>query len=226
MPVTRFQGQHTLNASGQTVIDRTSPLLMDGYITIGQLPIPLNNGIVLVNAALTDNNAGQANAPDISINVAASQTAVIPMCCSEYLKQVNSFLSTSSVPSIGNDGKLADNSGDSPLAKGTQINSFEIAYSVQSGPLTTINFRADAATFANGVANANTVLYANTEQGAAARANTASATTCRVLTIPVTSPAFDITDNVYIYVKISPVTPGGCTFRLYSVMMNITFNYL
>ena len=226
MPVTRFQGSHSINASGQTVIDQTSPILMDGAITIGQLPIPLLNGGPLVNATFTDNNAGQANAPDISINVAAGQTAVIPLCCAEYIKQVNSFLSTSSVPSILADGTLADGSGDTPLSKGTKITSFEIAYSVQGGPLTSLNFRADSVTFKNNTANATAVLYANTEQGAANRANTTNATTCRVLTIPVTSPVFDIADNTYVYVKISPVTPGGCTFRLYSVMMNFTFNYL
>lgn len=225
MPPTRFAGLKTINASGQTVIATDSPVLMDGAITIGQLPLPLNNAIALVNAALTDNNAGQANAPDISINVAAAQTAVIPMYCSEYVKQVNSFLSTSSVPAVANDGTLADGSGDSPVAKGTKLTAFEISYTVQGGPLTTINFRADLVTFKNGVANANTALVANTELGAANRANTANATTCRVVTIPVTTPAFDITDNTYVYIKISPVTPGGCTFRLYSVMMNMTFNF-
>lgn len=225
MPITRFQGQHTINAAGATVIDLTSPVLMDGAITIGQLPIPLADSLLLVNAALTDNNAGQANAPDISINVAAAQTAVIPISCSEYIKQINSFLSTVSVPPIGNDGKLADTSGDTPITKGTKITSFEIAYTVQGGPLTTINFRADLVTLVNGVANANTALVANTELGAANRANTANATTSRVVTIPVTTPAFDVADNTQMYVKISPVTPGGCTFRLYSVVMNFTFNY-
>lgn len=223
---TRFQGAHTINASGVTVIDQTNPLLMDGAITIGQLPLTLNNAGPLVNAVLTDNNAGQANAPDISINVAASLTAVIPLSCSEYIKQINSFLSTTSVPSILNDGTLADGSGDSPVLKGTKVTGFEISYSVQTAALTSLNFRADLVTFKNGVANANTVLYANTEQGAANRAVTASATTCRVVTIPVTTPVFDVVDNTLVYVKISPVTPATSTFRLYSVMMNFTFNYL
>jgi len=226
MPVTRFAGAHTINASGQNVIDQTSPLQMDGAITIGQLPIPLANALLLVNAVLTDNNAGQANAPDLSINVAASQTAVIPISCSEYIKQINSFLSTASVPPILNDGTLADNSGDAPLAKGTKITSLEISYSVQGGPLTSLNFRADINTYKNGVANATVVAIANAALAAGNLANTTNATTCRVVTIPVTIPAFDNIDNTYFYIKISPVTPGGCTFRLYSVMMNFTFNYL
>lgn len=224
MPVTRFQGQHTINASGQTVIALDSPVLMDGAISIGQLPIPLGNAIALVNATLTDNNAGQGNAPDISINVAAGQTAVIPICISEYIKQVNGFLTTTSVPPINADGFLADGSGDSPITKGTKITSFELAYTVQAGPLTSLNFRADLVTFKNGVANANTVLIANAAQAAPNLANTTNATTPRVITIPVTTPVFDIVDNTYVYIKISPVTPGGCTFRLYSVMMNHTFN--
>ena len=226
MSVTRFQGNHTINASGQNVIDQTSPLQMDGAITIGQLPIPLANALMLVNAALADNNAGQANAPDISINVAASQTAVIPICCSEYIKQINSFLSTTSVPSILADGTLADGSGDSPLNKGTKITGFEIAYSVQGGPLTSLNFRADINTYKNNTTNATAAMVANAALAAGNLANTTNATTCRVVTIPVTTPVFDYIDNTYAYIKISPVTPGGCTFRLYSVMMNFTFNYL
>jgi len=226
MPPTRFAGSKTINSAGQGVIATTSPLLMDGAITIGQLPLPLNNAVALVNATLTDNNAGQANAPDISINVAAGQTAVIPLYCSEYLKEVNSFLSTTSVPAINADGTLADNSGDTPVAKGTKITSFEFAYSVQGGALTSLNFRADLVTYKNAVANANTVLIANAATAAGNLAVTASATTCRVLTVPVIAPVFDSIDNTYVYLKISPVTPGGVTFRLYSVMMNITFNYL
>lgn len=226
MPSTRFQGAHSINAIGATVIDQTSPLLMDGAITIGQLPVPIANSLALVNAAITDNNAGQANAPDFSINVAAAQTAVIPFCCSEYIKQINSFLSTSSVPPINSDGFLADGSGDSPITKGTKITSFEISYSVQGGPLTSLNFRADLVTFKNITANANTVLIANAALAAGNLANTANATTCRVVTIPVAVPIFDIVDNTNLYVKISPVTPGGCTFRFYNLVMNFTFNYL
>lgn len=223
-PVTRFQGSHTVNALGQNVVDLTSPVLMDGAITIGQLPVPLGNALALVNATITDNNAGQANAPDISINVAAAQTAVIPMCCSEYIKQINSFLSTVSVPNINPDGTLADGSGDTPITKGTKITGFEISYTVQGGPLTSLNFRADLVTYKNAVANANAVMIANAAQGAPNLANTANATTPRVVTINVPAPTFDIVDNTYVYIKISPVTPGGCTFRLYSVMMNLTFN--
>jgi hypothetical protein len=130
------------------------------------------------------------------------------------------------VPPIFADGTLADGSGDSPVSKGTKITSFEISYSVQAGPLTSLNFRADLATYKNGVANTNTVMIANAALAAGNLANTATATTCRVVTIPVTIPFFDITDNTSMFIKISPVTPGGCTFRLYSVMMNITFNYL
>lgn len=225
MSVTRFQGQHTINALGQNVIATDSPLLMDGAITIGQIPIAID-AILLTNATITDNNAGQANAPDISINVAAAQTAVIILCCDPYLKQINTFLTTTSVPSVANDGTLADGSGDAPIAKGTKVTGFELAYTVQAGPLTSLNFRADLVTYKNGVANANTVLIANAAQAAGNLANTANATTPRVITIPVTTPVFDIVDNTYTYVKISPVTPGGCTFRLYSVMMNVTFNYL
>lgn len=224
MPPTRFAGSKTINSSGQSVIDLTSPVLMDGAITIGQFPIPLDHALNLVNAAITDNNAGQANAPDFSINVAAGQTAVIPMIASDYLKQVNSFLSTTSVPAILADGTLADNSGDTPVAKGIKPLAVEISYTVQGGPLTSINLRADLVTYKNGVANANTALLANTELGAAARANTANATTCRVVTTPLTVQAFDNVDNTYLFIKISPVTPGGCTFRLYSVMLNVAFN--
>jgi len=228
MPPTRFAGIKTINASGVQVIAQDSPVLMDGGISIGQLPIPLNNAIVLVNAAITDNNAGQANAPDISINVAAGQTAVIPIVVSEYLKQVNAFLSTLSVPAIGNDGKLADGSGDSPITKGTKVTGFEFCYSVQGGPLTSLAFRADLVTYSNQagvIANTNTPIVANTLMANAFLANTANATTCRNAVFNVAAPTFDINDASTLYCKISPVTPGGCTFRLYAFMVNLTFNF-
>ena len=228
MPPTRFAGLKTINSSGASVIDLTSPVLMDGAITIGQLPIPLNNALALSNAAITDNNAGQANAPDISINVAAGQTAVIPIVVSEYLKQVNAFLNTTtSVPLIGNDGKLADGSGDSPIAKGTKVLQFEFCYSVQGGPLTSLAFRADLVTYSNqagAIANTNTPLIANTLMAAGFLANTANATTCRNALFTVANPSFDINDASTLYCKISPVTPGGCTFRLYAFMINVAFN--
>lgn len=198
----------------------------DNGSTIGQIPVPLCNVVAPVNATLTDNNAGQGNAPDISINVAAGQTAVIPICGPAYLKIINSFLSATSVPSVYADGTLKV-LGGAPVPKGTQITGFELAYSVQGGPLTTINFRADLVTYANGAAISNAVLFANAELGAANRANTASATTTRIVSNANALPllAYDITDDTYVYMKVSPVTPGGCTFRLYSVMINVTWNY-
>lgn len=199
-------------------------LLMDNSITIGQIPMPLNNAI-LVNATLTDNNSGQANNPDISINVAAGQTAVITFVCSEYLKQVNSFLNTStSNPLVDNNGNLLVQ-GDAPKLKGIMVTGFELAFSIQAGPLTSQNFRADYANFKNNTANTFTNIFPNTEFGVAARANTAAANVPRVVNGVVASPAFDVTDNTVLYAKISPVTPGGCTYRLYSFMLNVAFNY-
>lgn len=221
MSVTRFAGIKTINSAGANVIDRTSPLQMDGNISIGQLPLPLNNSYILTSATLTENVAGG----DVSINVAASANAVIGMCCSEYFKQITSFLSTSSVPPINNSGQYADNSGDTPLLKGTMITGFEVSYSVQGGALTSFNFRADLNTFKNAVGNSITSVIANGQNGLSLAA-TASATTCSVITIPVTAPVFDATDNTELYIRLNPVTPAGVTFRLYSIMMNITFNYL
>lgn len=221
MSVSRFAGLKTINSAGANVIDRTSPIQMDGNISIGQLPLPLNNTYVLTAAALTENVAGG----DVSINVAASANAVIGFCASEYFKQVTSFLSTLSSPSINNSGQYADNSGDTPLPKGTMITGFEVSYSVQGGALTSIAFRADLNTFKNNTANSITPIVANGQNGLPLGA-TASATTCAVTTIPVATPAFDATDNTMLYVRLNPVTPAGVTFRLYSIMMNITFNYL
>lgn len=221
MPVTRFAGIHSTNASGATVIDQTSPLQMDGAISIGQLPIPVADFYLLTNAAIAENAAGG----DVSINVAASQNAVIGLACSEYFKQVKTFMNTASVPPLLNDGNLADGSGDAPISKGSKITSFELAYSVQGGPLTSFNFRADLNTFKNASANVISSVVANGQNGLSL-ANTAGATTCSVITIPVTTPAFDVVDNTQLYLRLNPVTPGGCTFRLYSVVLNITFNYL
>lgn len=217
--MTRFRGTYGINASGQNVALAPDVVLMDGAITIGQLSVPLVDQYLLTNAAITENAAGG----DVSINVAAGQNAVIGLAASEYFKQVNSFLSTISVPAINNSGVLADDTGDSPVLKGSKITSFELAYSVQGGPLTSFNFRADLNTFKNATANAITNLVANGQNGLSL-ANTANATTCSVINIPVAAPAFDVVDNTQLYLRLNPVTPGGCTFRLYSVVMNITFN--
>src|SRR5258708_24911224 len=219
-PITRFQGAHSINASGVTVIDQTSPIQMDGAITIGVLTVPLADQYILTNAAITENAPG-----DVSINVAAAQNAVIGLCVSEYIKQSNDLLSLTSVPPIGNDGKLADGSGDAPLLKGTKITSFEVAYSVQGGPLTSFVVRADLNTFEQATANSITSMLASGQNGLSL-ANTASATTCSVITVPITTPFYDVNDNTQMYIRLNPVTPGGCTFRLYSVSLNITFNYL
>jgi hypothetical protein len=219
MPPTRFQGQHTINAAGATVIDLTSPILMDGAITIGQLPIPVADQYILTNATITENAPG-----DISVNVAAAQNAVIGFAVSEYIKQINAFLSTVSVPPIGNDGKLADTSGDTPIAKGTKVTSLQLAYSVQGGPLTSFTARMDLNTQSNAAVNviSNVIPVA---QNGLILANTASATTCNITTIPVPTPIFDVAVSSSLFVRLNPVTPGGCTFRLYGVALNFAFNY-
>lgn len=220
MPPTRFRNTYGINASGQNVpVNNDTCVLMDAGITIGQIPVPLNNSYVLTNAALTENNPG-----DVSINVGAGVNAVIGLCCSEYLKQVNAFLSTTTVPAIGADGKLVDGTGDTPVAKGTMVTSVAVAYSVQGGPLTSFNFRLDRNTQGNGVGNGIVALVANGQNGLSL-ANTAAATTCSVITIPVANPVFETGVSSQMYIRLNPVTPGGCTFRLYSVSLNVTFNY-
>lgn len=223
MAITRFKG---LWGNANSLNNPTTPvdpgvIQMDGAITIGVLPIPVADFYILTNAAITENAAGG----DISINVAAAQNAVIGLCASEYFKESNDLLTTTSIPAIGNDGKLADGSGDVWPLKGTKITGFELAYSVQGGPLTSFNFRADLNTFENGVANVISSVVANGQNGLSL-ANTANATTCSVITIPIAAPAFDVNDNTQLYLRLNPVTPGGCTFRLYSVALLITFNYL
>ena len=224
MTVTRFQGQHTLTASGATVIDRTSPLQMDGLISIGQYNVSLNNSYLLTAATLTENAAGG----DVSINVAAGQNAVIGLIADDYFKEITSFLSTSSVPPVDANGNYADNSGDAPLSKGAAIISFGIAYSVQGGSLSSIAFRADLNWLrGGGLANAITSVVANGQNGLPLTA-TASATTVansKVQSV-LTFPTFDDKDNAHLYLRLNPVTPGGVTFRLYGVTINCAFNYL
>jgi hypothetical protein len=219
MPPIRFQGQHTINAAGQTIIDPTSPVVMDGNITIGCLSVPMNNSYILTNAVLTENAPG-----DVSINVAASQNAVIGMCASEYFKQSNDLLSTTSVPALNASGLLADDSGDAPILKGSKITGFELAYSVQGGPLTSFVVRADINTFEQATVNVITSMVASGQNGLVL-ANTANATTCNVTTVPIAAPFFDTNDNTQMFIRLNPVTPGGCTFRLYSLSLLITFNY-
>jgi hypothetical protein len=229
MAITRFKGlwgnANALN-NPPVAID-PGVLQMDGAISIYQLPIPLADAGPLVNAALTDNNAGQANAPDISINVGAGVTGGIILCVSEYLKEVASFLSSSSVPPVNNSGFLADDSGDTWPSKGTKVTSIELAYQVITNPLTSLNVRADVIQF-KATGGVNTALFANTNQvnslavtGAAGVGNAMT-----VITIPMTTQQFDILDNTQMYIKIAPVVPGGGAFRLYSVVLNITGNYL
>lgn len=220
MPITRLRNLYGINAAGANVPSTTdSVLLMDGAITIGQLPVPLADQYLLTNAAVTENAAG-----DVSINVAAGQNAVIGLCASEYFKQVNAFLSTSSIPAINNSGLLADTTGDSPVLKGTKITSIQLAYSVQGGPLTSFTARVDLNTQANAAANVISNVIAVGQNGLVL-ANTASATTCNITTIPVAVPAFDVAVSSQLYIRLNPVTPGGCTFRLYSVALNMTFNF-
>lgn len=222
MPVTRLQALKAINASGVAVPnDPACVLIQDGAYTDGQLPIPLNNSYILTNAAVAENAAG-----DVSINVAAGQNAVIGMCCSEYVKKITSFLSTSSVPPLNNSGQYTDNSGDIPINKGVKIISFELAYSVQGGALTSATFRADLNTQKNAVVNAILNLVPVGQNGLSLAA-TASATTCSVIQIPVAvgTQVFDFVDATELYIRINPVTPGGVTFRLYGVYMNFTFNW-
>lgn len=231
MAVTRIKGVwgNANSLSNPPVAIDPGILQMDGAISIGQIPIPLNDAILLASATLTDNNSGQANAPDISINVGAGATGNIVFACSEYIKQVTAFLSTTSNPPLNNSGVYADDSGDTPIAKGIKIVSFELCYSVQGGPMTSLNFRADITNHSSQaavIANANTNLYPNTAQVAGALASTAGATTCRNLIIPIATPVFDVVDATNVYAKLTAVNPGGCTFRLYAAMMNVAFNYL
>lgn len=224
--ITRFKGMSSPTGSTLVGIAGDGVLQMDSAITIGQLTIPLNNAALLTNATLTDNNAGINNNPDFSINVAAGQVALINVFASEYMKQITSFLSANSVPAVNNSGVYADGSGDTPPAKGTKITSFELAYSVVGGGgLTSMNFRADLVTFKNATANSIASFVANGQNGLVL-AVTANATTCNLVTIPVASPSFDAVDNTALYLKIALQTPGGCTFRLYNIAMNFTFNYL
>jgi hypothetical protein len=219
MPITRLRNSYGTNAAGQQVpVTTDTVLLMDGAITIGQLPIPVADQYILTNAAITENAAG-----DISINVAAGQNAVIGIAASEYIKQINAFLSTTSVPPINNSGLLADATGDTPVLKGTKITSFQLAYSIQGGPLTSFTFRADLNVQANAAANVISNVVAVGQNGLSL-ANTASATTCTITTIPVAVPAFDVAVSSQLYIRLNPVTPGGCTFRLYGMAINFSFN--
>jgi hypothetical protein len=221
MPPTRFRNLYTTNALGQNVpVDQSTVLLMDGAITIGQLPIPLEDFYLLTNATMTENAPG-----DVSINVAAGANAVIGLGVSEYFKEVNAFLSTTSIPSINNSGLLADDTGDIPIAKGSKVTSLQLAYSIQGGPLTSFTARLDLNTQANGAANIITNIIPVGQNGLSL-ANTASATTTVITTIPVPVPAFDIAASSEMYLRLNPVTPGGCTFRLYSIALNMSFNYL
>jgi hypothetical protein len=225
MSVIRFQGAHLVNAAANTlapVIDRTSPLQMDGSITIGVQQIPLNNTYTLTNATLARNAAG-----DVSINIGASQSAAIDFLIGEYFKECTTLLSTLSVPPLNNSGQYADGSGDTPFAKGSLITSLVVAYSIQGGPLTSFTAGMWLDTYVNGVANnlANPLAVA---QNGLSLANTAGATTCTVTTIPIptANQAYDVSLCGNPTVEFAIVTPAGCTFRLYGLSLQLTYNYL
>lgn len=219
MSVTRFAGAKTINSAGANVIDRTSPLQMDGNITIGLVQVPLNNTYVLTNAALTRNAAN-----DISINQAASLTSTIGFFLGEYFKEVTALLGVASVPPLNNSGQYADNSGDSPLPKGSMVTALQLAYSVQTANLTSFNVTMVNNVMVNGVANAATTLLNNAT--VAPLTTTASATTCNVVSIAIPTPAFDVALASQPSMELTVVTPATSTFRLYSVGLVVTYNYL
>jgi hypothetical protein len=192
-------------------------LLMDNPITCGGMRIELFNAI-LSNAAVVRNAAA-----DISINVAASQNALMTFDLGgTVIKYINSLLTTTSNPPVAADGTLLG-TGEAPIAKGFKITDITVAYSIQGAGLTSQSLRFDRNVYANGVANAITNILANGANGLTTAA-TASATTCAVVKVPVNT-TFDILDNDALIAELNVVTPAAVTYRLYEMFIHGSFNY-
>lgn len=219
--MTRFKGltgPAVTSPFSQQGLPGNDVVLMDGAISIGVVQVPLNNTYTLTNATLTRNAAN-----DVSINVAASLTAAIDMLIGEYFKEANALLSTTSVPAINNSGLLADDSGDTPPSKGTKMTNLILNYSVQGAALTSFTATLAINTIGNAVANSiNTLLNAT---AVTPLATTASATTCAQATISIPTPVWDIAVASSPTLELAVVTPASCTFRLYSVGLNVSYNF-
>jgi len=217
--ITRYKGMASPTGSTLVGMAGDGVLQMDGAITIGLVQVPLNNSYTLTNATLTRNGAN-----DVSINIAASQTAAIDLLLGEYFKEVKSLLSSSSVPPINNSGFLADDSGDTPPNKGTMMTSLVLNWSVQGASLTSFTATLGLNTIGNGVANSINTLINGVN--VTPLTVTTNATTCNQATLAIGTPVWDNLIATSPTLELAIVTPGSCTFRLYSVGLIVTYNYL
>jgi hypothetical protein len=108
-----------------------------------------------------------------------------------------------------------------PIAKGVQINSLDVIYSVAGAALTSATVGVTKTVFANNAAPAVTVLLANVANGLP----TAIQANPYVTNVALPTPAFITNNDAEPIIELDLTTASGGTSTLYGIVVRCSFNY-
>lgn len=107
--------------------------------------------------------------------------------------------------------------------KGFKPLSLKVTYLITGGALTTHTIRVDRITHGNNLANVITAIIASGANGLATAAQANPYVT--VVPFSAAQQVYQVTDLSALWVELTVTTPGGVTYRLYSVEMSVEFNF-